>query len=57
MTRNVWLRRISKILIGLMSGSTLIGTSCGSDIRDSITSAGLDFVQSTTGSSSKSSSP
>ena len=38
------LTRKATIVLWVASGSVLLGSSCASDIRDSLVSAGLDFV-------------
>jgi hypothetical protein len=45
MKRTRWAGRIVKGLAALAAGSYLPGSSCASDVRDQLTSAGLDFVR------------
>jgi hypothetical protein len=49
MKRSPWLSRFLKVLISLSAGGTLIGTSCGEDLRNTVRAAGLDFVKSSSG--------
>ena len=37
-------RKVTIMVIGLASGTALLGSSCTADVRDSLVSAGLDFV-------------
>lgn len=44
MTKAKWTARISKALIVIASGTTLLGTSCGVELRNAVIGAGADFV-------------
>lgn len=43
-----WVSRFGRILVLVTSGGMALGTSCAHDVRNSITSAELDYVESIT---------
>lgn len=42
-----WVMRFGRGLVLLGSGGMVLGNSCSSDVRNSIVSAELDFIEST----------
>ena len=44
-----WVVRIGRGLGLVASGGMVLGTSCARDIRESLVSAGLDFVEGSAG--------
>jgi|CXWL01.1.fsa_nt_gi hypothetical protein len=44
-----WVVRFGRGLVLVASGGMVLGTSCARDIRESLVSAGLDFVEGSAG--------
>ena len=42
MTKSKWIRWISMMLLWVAPGATLMGTSCGAELRSSVIGAGAD---------------
>ncbi len=49
MTKGKWVTRTAKVMLWLAPGVTLLGTSCGVELRDSAISAGADFLGTSLG--------
>ncbi len=49
MRKNKWVTLTAKMLLWLAPGATLLGTSCGAEMRASAISAGADFVGTSLG--------
>jgi hypothetical protein len=49
MSKNNWVTRTTKAVLWLAPGVTLLGTSCGVEMRNSAISAGADFVGTSLG--------
>ncbi len=45
MSASRWTSRLLKLALSVCLGGTLLSTSCGEDIRNSVKAAGLDFVE------------
>jgi hypothetical protein len=48
MNRSRLTSRLLKLLLTICAGGTLFTNSCGEDLRNSVRSAGLDFVRTST---------
>lgn len=44
MTRSGWVTRITKAILWIVPGTTLLGTSCGVEVRNSLIGATADFA-------------
>ncbi len=49
MRGSTWCSRMGRIMAITVPGMALWGTSCATDVRHAIVSAGLDFVEGTAG--------
>ncbi|GMU21777.1 MAG: hypothetical protein AMXMBFR13_18660 [Phycisphaerae bacterium] len=49
MRRQRQLIRVGKVVLWLVPGTAVLGTSCAADLRDAVTGAGVDFVGVATG--------
>lgn len=49
MTKNQWITRIGKGMIVIATGTTLLGTSCGVEMRNAAITAGAEFVGASLG--------
>ncbi len=49
MTKSQWVTRIGKAMIVIASGTTLLGTSCGVEVRNAVITAGAEFVGASLG--------
>lgn len=44
MTKSKWATRLIKAILWIAPGATLLGTSCGAEVRASLIGAGADFA-------------
>jgi hypothetical protein len=49
MTKSNWRSRAMRAMVWLAPGATLLGTSCGAEVRDAVIAAGADFVGASLG--------
>ena len=49
MRRWRWSSGLLKMVLWVVPGTALLGSSCASDIRDAVRGAGLDFVEGAAG--------
>ncbi|HOB75786.1 MAG TPA: hypothetical protein PKG54_14815 [Phycisphaerae bacterium] len=49
MTKSQWVTRIGKAMIVVASGTTILGTSCGVEVRNAVIAAGAEFVGASLG--------
>jgi len=49
MTRSCWVTRTVRLIMWLVPGAGMFGSSCASDVRESLVAASLDFVEESAG--------